>query len=75
MATRQGVSSKAPKIRGRYILGFERRAHGLRGKAHPVDFTADSPAPRVGAGKSGVEGDEWKVSFARSFLFSFRAKP
>ena len=44
------------------ILGFERRARGLRGKGPPVDFTLDSPALRVGAGKSGVGGGEWKVS-------------
>jgi hypothetical protein len=39
----------------------------------PVDFTLDSPALRVGAGKSGVGGGEWKVS-SPQFSVLFLAK-
>jgi hypothetical protein len=49
------VTSQPTKNRGRAILGFEQGACGLRGR--PIRRLAlHSPALRVGAGKSGVEG-------------------
>ena len=61
MATRQGVSRKAPKNRGRPFWASSDERVDCRGP--PVDFThdspsltLDSPALRVGAGKSGVGG-------------------
>ena len=55
MATRQGVSRKTPKKRGRpFWASSDER----------VDCEARRPTRRlrVGAGKSGVGGGEWKVS-------------
>jgi len=82
MATRQGVSRKCPPKEREAILGFERRARGLRGKGPPVDFTLDSPsltfdspALRVGAGQSGVGGGEWKVSSLQFSVLFFRQDP
>jgi hypothetical protein len=56
MATRQGVSRKTPKKRGRPFWASSDERVDCEAKGPPVDITLDSPARRVGAGKSGVGG-------------------
>lgn len=55
-------------------MGFEQGARGLQGRpTRRLTFNLPllalhSPALRAGAGKSGVRGDEWKVSSMQIFF-------
>jgi hypothetical protein len=66
MAAKQESRKRATKNRGRPFSGTSSEERvGLRGRVYPVDspsthlpLTSHSPALRVSAGKSGVEGVE-----------------
>jgi hypothetical protein len=57
MATRQGVSRKTPKERGRPFWASSDERVDCEARSS-VDFTLYSPALRVGVGKSGAGGGE-----------------